>query len=380
MRFETKLIHAGQKPDEKTGSVNVPIYQTSTFKQDAVGKDRGWTYSRSSNPTRKALEDCVASLECAESAYAFASGMAAETAVLSLLKPGERLIASCDIYGGTYRLAEKVLKPNGIKVLYLDLSKPSNLERIKLPFSMVWLETPSNPLLKICDIKRISLLCQKNKAILSVDNTFATPFFQNPLLLGADICVHSSTKYLAGHSDIIGGVVAVKSKELAKKIKFQQNACGAVPGPWDSWLTLRGIKTLALRMKKHQENAFAVADFLKLRKEVSKVFFTGLKEHKGYYAALKQMKGHCGIVSFEIKGGEKSAKKFLSSLKLFSLADSLGGVESLANYPRVQTHGFLTEKQRVKLGITPGLIRLSCGIEDISDILYDLKKSFEKLK
>ncbi len=378
MRFETKLIHAGQKTDRDTGSVNVPVYQTSTFKQDAPGKSRnGWTYSRSGNPTRKALEDCVASLEQAWGAYAFASGMAAETAVLSMLKPGDTLIASKDIYGGTYRLIEKIIKPSGVKVLYCDLTDSKNLEKINRSFSMLWLETPSNPLLKVCDIRALSDVCRRKKAIVCVDNTFATPFFQRPLSLGADIVVHSSTKYLGGHSDIIGGLAAAKSEGLAKAIRFYQNAAGAIPGPWDAWLTLRGIKTLAVRMRKHEENALAAANFLKSRKEVEKVYFTGLKEHPGHETALKQMDGHCPILSFELCGGEKSVKRFFSKLKLFSLADSLGGVESLINYPRIQTHAFLTEEQRLKLGITPGLIRLSCGIEDKDDLIADLESALK---
>lgn len=379
MKFETRLIHAGQEPDRQTGSVNVPVYQTSTFKQDAIGHDRGWQYSRSSNPTRKALEDCIAALEEGKYGFAFASGMAAENAVLSLLRPGDTLLASIDIYGGTYRLLERVLKRNKIRVIYADLTDPKCLSSLKDSVKMVWLETPTNPLLRICDIALLARVCHRKKAILAVDNTFATPFFQRPIKLGADIVVHSSTKYLGGHSDVIGGLVVVKDDETAKGIKFHQNACGAVPGPWDAWLTLRGIKTLAVRMRKHQENAFAVADFLCKRKEVSAVFFPGLSSHRGYKTALKQMSGHCGVVSFELKGGEKAAYKFTSRLRIFSLADSLGGVESLANYPRVQTHAFLTEKQRLELGITPGLIRLSCGIEDKDDLISDISYAIRGL-
>jgi len=377
MKFETKLIHAGQEPDEATGSVNVPVYQTSTFKQDAIGRDRGWEYSRSGNPTRKALEDCAAALEGGKYGFAFASGMAAETAVLNLLEPGDAVIAGEDIYGGTYRLLEKVVKKTGVEALYADLKNPENLKKkLKKNVKLVWLESPANPLLSVCDLAAIAEICKKKKILLAADNTFATPYFQNPLALGADIVVHSSTKYLGGHSDVVGGLVVTSNEELGKRIKFYQNACGAIPGPWDAWLTLRGIKTLAVRMKRHEENAFAIAWFLRERPEALKVFFPGLPEHPGHETAKKQMRGFGGMVSFEIRGGYRAAYEFTRKLKLFSLADSLGGVESLACYPPVQTHASLSEKERLKRGINPGLIRLSLGIENKTDLLEDLKRAF----
>ena len=380
MEFETKLIHAGQEADKQTGSVNIPIYQTSTFKQDAIGKDRGWEYSRSGNPTRKALEDCIAALEGAKYGLAFASGLAAETAVLGgLLKKGDHVVAGDDLYGGTYRLFEKVFKNWGLEVSYADSKDPASFKKaIRRNTRLIWAETPTNPLLNITDIPALAGIAKKAKALLAVDNTFATPYFQQPLELGADIVVHSSTKYLGGHSDVIGGLLAIKGEEIHERIKFYQNAAGAVPGPWDAWLTLRGIKTLAVRMKAHEANAMEIAAFLQRHPAVSKVFYPGLKTHPGHAIADSQMSGFGGMVSFELKHGRGGADSFFRKLRIFTLAESLGGVESLACYPVTMTHAAIPERERLKRGITAGLVRLSPGIENSEDLLADLTRALKR--
>lgn len=379
MQFETKLIHAGQEADKQTGSVNVPVYQTSTYKQDAIGKDRGWEYSRSGNPTRKALEDCIAALEGAKFGLAFASGLAAETAVLGgLLKKGDHVVTGDDLYGGTYRLFEKVFKKWGLEISYADSKDPASFKRaMRRNTRLIWAETPTNPLLSITDIAALAKIAKKAKAVLAVDNTFATPYFQQPIKLGADIVVHSSTKYLGGHSDVIGGLLAIKSDELHETIKFYQNAAGAVPGPWDAWLTLRGIKTLSVRMKAHEANAFELASFLAGHPSVSKVYYPGLENHPGHALAADQMDGFGGMVSFELKGGRRAADSFFKKLKIFTLAESLGGVESLACYPATMTHAAIPEKERLKRGITDGLIRLSAGIENSDDLVKDLDRALK---
>jgi len=379
MQFETKLIHAGQAADKQTGSVNIPVYQTSTYKQDAIGKDRGWEYSRSGNPTRKALEDCIAALEGAKFGLAFASGLAAETAVLGgLLKKGDHVVAGDDLYGGTYRLFEKVFKKWGLEISYADSKDPASFKRaMRRNTRLIWAETPTNPLLSITDIAALAGIAKKGKAVLAVDNTFATPYFQQPIKLGADIVVHSSTKYLGGHSDVIGGLLAIKSDELHETIKFYQNAAGAVPGPWDAWLTLRGIKTLSVRMKAHEANAFELASFLAGHPSVSKVYYPGLENHPGHALAADQMDGFGGMVSFELKGGRRAADSFFKKLKIFTLAESLGGVESLACYPATMTHAAIPEKERLKRGITDGLIRLSAGIENSDDLVKDLDRALK---
>ena len=379
MKFETALIHAGQEADKETGAVNIPIYQTSTYKQDGIGKDRGWEYSRTGNPTRKALEDCIAALEGAKYGLAYASGLAAEaTTCLSLLKKGDHVVSGDDVYGGTYRLFEKVFRKWGLEITYADSKNPASFKKaMRRNTRLIWAETPTNPLLNITDIAALAEIAKKGKALLAVDNTFATPYFQRPIELGADIVVHSSTKYLGGHSDVIGGLMAVADKGVYEEIKFSQNAAGAVPGPWDSWLTLRGIKTLAVRMKAHEANAFAVANYLSSHRAVSKVFYPGLESHPGHALARKQMDGFGGMVSFELKGGRPAAEGFFKKLKIYMLAESLGGVESLACYPATMTHASIPEKQRLERGITAGLVRLSSGIENTEDLIADLEHALK---
>ena len=379
MKFETALIHAGQEADKETGAVNIPIYQTSTYKQDGIGKDRGWEYSRTGNPTRKALEDCIAALEGAKYGLAYASGLAAEaTTCLSLLKKGDHVVSGDDVYGGTYRLFEKVFRKWGLEITYADSKSPASFKKaMRRNTRLIWAETPTNPLLNITDIAALAEIAKKGKALLAVDNTFATPYFQRPIELGADIVVHSSTKYLGGHSDVIGGLMAVADKGVYEEIKFSQNAAGAVPGPWDSWLTLRGIKTLAVRMKAHEANAFAVANYLSSHRAVSKVFYPGLESHPGHALARKQMDGFGGMVSFELKGGRPAAEVFFKKLKIYMLAESLGGVESLACYPATMTHASIPEKQRLERGITAGLVRLSSGIENPDDLIGDLERALK---
>ena len=376
MKFETKAIWVGQAADQATGATIVPIYQTSTFTQEEVNKHKGYEYSRVGNPTRSALDACLASLEEGKYGLSFSSGLAAEHAILSLLRPGDHVIVPEDMYGGTYRLIKEIFEPFDVKFTFTDFT---DLKLIKKAFQpstkMVWIETPTNPLLKIFDIQAISEISRKNHAIVVVDNTFLSPYFQKPLLLGADIVVHSTTKYINGHSDIIGGAVILNQTDLFEKIQLVQKSVGAVPSPFDSWLTLRGVKTLAIRMRQHEENAFGVARFLGSQKNVEEVFFPGLETHPGYAIAKKQMTGFGGVVSFRIKGGLKESNDFFRKLKIFQLADSLGGVESLANYSALMTHDYFPKELRQKIGVTDNLIRLSVGIEHIDDLTEDLKNA-----
>jgi cystathionine beta-lyase/cystathionine gamma-synthase len=376
MKFETKAIWIGQAADEATGSTIVPIYQTSTFTQEEVNKHKGYEYSRVSNPTRTALDLCLASLEEGKYGLTFASGLAAEHAVLSLLRSGDHVIVPEDMYGGTYRLIKEILEPVNITFTFTDFTDLEAIEKAFLPTTkMVWIETPTNPILKIFDIEAISKLSHSKNAISVVDNTFATPYFQKPLLLGADIVVHSTTKYINGHSDLIGGAVILNDSALYKRVLLVQKSVGAVPSPFDSWLTLRGVKTLAIRMRQHEENAFRVARFLETQPNVEKVFFPGLETHPGHDIAKKQMTGFGGIVSFRIKGGLAEANIFFKKLRVFQLADSLGGVESLANYSALMTHEAFPPELRLKIGVTENLIRLSIGIEHIDDLLADLQNA-----
>jgi len=337
--FATKAIHVGQEPDPTTGAVTVPIYQTSTFAQEEPGKHRGYEYSRTGNPTRTALEKCLAALEEGKYCLTFASGMAAISAITTMLKSGDHVIACDDLYGGTRRLFEKILRNYSISFSYVDATTTKNVEAIiKSNTKMIWIETPTNPLLKIIDIKGISSIAKKHRILTVVDNTFASPYFQKPLLLGADIVIHSTTKYISGHSDVVGGAVITSNKEIYERLKFVQNAVGAIPSPFDSWLVLRGVRTLAIRMEKHWENAQKISEFLEEHPKIEKVIYPGLKSHPQHRLARKQMTGFSGIVSFEIKKGKKAAKQFLKNLKLFKLAESLGGVESLIEHPALMTH------------------------------------------
>lgn len=380
MKFETKAIHSGQQPDAGSGAVIVPIFQTSTFQQEAVGKHKGYEYSRTGNPTRTALETCLADLEGGKFGMAFSSGVAATAAVFSLFEKGTHIVLGDDLYGGTYRLAENIFKKWDFFTTYADVDDISSFQKAITPRTrLVWIESPTNPLLKVVDIKQLAEITHRKKGLLAVDNTFASPYFQNPLSLGADIVVHSTTKYINGHSDIVGGAVVVNDEDLYRQLKFYQNAAGAIPGPFDCWLTLRGIRTMAVRMKAHQENALCIAEFLASHKKVSKVFYPGLKNTKDYDIASKQMSGFGGIVSFELKGDFPAVEKFFSGLKIFLLAESLGGVESLVCYPARMTHGSIPEKERIERGITNSLIRISVGIENKEDLINDLEIALMKV-
>ena len=376
MEFETRAIHEGQQPDPLTGAVIVPIYMTSTYQQDAIAKHKGYEYSRTGNPTRTALEEALASIEGGKFGLAFASGVAATTIVLSLLKSGDHIVAGDDLYGGTYRLLEKVVKNWGVTTTYVDVDEVEVFKNAIQPNTkLIWLETPTNPLLKIVDIEVISKIAKENNLILVVDNTFASPYFQRPLELGADIVVHSTTKYLAGHSDIIGGGVVTSNEQLYSELKFYQNAIGAVPSPLDSWLVLRGIKTLAVRMREHEKNALLLAEFLEKHPKVERIYYSGLPSHEHHHLAKQQMKGFGGMISLELKGGFAEVARFVSRLKLFLLAESLGGVESLICYPPKMTHASLPEDERLKRGIKDNLVRLSVGIENQKDLKEDLENA-----
>jgi len=376
MKFETKAIWVGQAADEATGATIVPIYQTSTFTQEEVNKHKGYEYSRVGNPTRSALDACLASLEEGKYGLTFSSGLAAEHAILSILKPGDHVIVPEDMYGGTYRLIKEIFEPFNIRFSFTDFTDLNAIVKEFLPSTkMVWIETPTNPTLKIFDIKAISEISHKHNSLVVVDNTFLSPYFQKPLLLGADIVVHSTTKYINGHSDIIGGAIVLNDKVLYDKVHLVQKSVGAVPSPFDSWLTLRGVKTLAVRMRQHEENAFKVAGFLQKQPNVLEVFFPGLETHPGHDIAKKQMTGFGGVVSFKLKGGLPECNVFFKKLKIFQLADSLGGIESLANYSALMTHDYFPKKLREKIGVTDNLIRLSIGIEHIDDLLEDLKNA-----
>jgi len=373
--FATRAIHAGQDPDPATGATIVPIYATSTYTQAAPGQHKGYEYSRSGNPTRTALETCLAALECGERGLAFASGLAATNAVLAVLKPGDEVAAAADLYGGTFRLLERVFKPWGLLARYTDDPTPAGFARIITPATkLVWIETPTNPLLQILDIAALAELAHRSRAILAVDNTFASPYLQQPLKLGADLVVHSTTKYLGGHSDVIGGAV-IGGRELLQPIAFYQNAAGSVPGPFDAYLTLRGLKTLAVRMDQHCKNAGALAEWLTKQSQVERVYYPGLPTHPGHEIAKRQMRAFGGMISFRIKGGKEPAIRFMTRTKLFSLAESLGGVESLVCYPASMTHASIPAEIRLARGVDDGLVRLSAGIEDVNDLKEDLHRA-----
>jgi cystathionine beta-lyase/cystathionine gamma-synthase len=373
--FATRAIHAGQEADPATGATVVPIYATSTYTQAAPGQHKGYEYSRSGNPTRTALETCLAALEGGERGLAFASGLAATTAVFSILKPGDEVAAAADLYGGTYRLLERVFKPWGMVARYTDDPRPEAFARIiSRNTRLVWIETPTNPLLQILDITAIADVAHKAGAWLAVDNTFASPYLQQPLKLGADLVVHSTTKYLGGHSDVVGGAV-VGGRELLQPIAFYQNAAGGVPGPFDAWITLRGIKTLAVRMERHCANARRLATWLAKQPQVQKIYYPGLPGHPGHELARRQMRDFGGMISISVKGGKEAALRLLTRTRLFSLAESLGGVESLIGHPATMTHASIPAEIRQARGVDDGLVRLSVGIEDADDLQEDLRQA-----
>ena len=376
MRFATKAIHIGQAADPATGATITPIYQTATYTQEEIGQHKGYEYSRTGNPTRAALERCLAALEEGEFGLAFASGLAATTALLSILQPGDHVVAAEDLYGGTYRLFEKVYRPQGISFTYVDGRRPEAFRQaMQRHTRLVWVETPTNPLLHLVDIAAVAEITRAQQAILAVDNTFATPYGQRPLSLGAGVVVHSTTKYIGGHSDVIGGAVITSDPNLYQAVKFYQNAAGAVPGPFDCWLILRGLKTLAIRMCQHEANAMQVAEYLARHPLVNSVHYPGLPSHPQYELARQQMSTFGGMVSFEIAGDREAANTLFKNLTVFALAESLGGVESLACYPPEMTHGSIPIQERERRGITAGMIRLSVGIEDIEDLLADLEQA-----
>jgi len=373
MRFETLAIHAGERPDKTFGAVSVPIYQTSTFVFEDVGKTRGYDYSRTANPTRKVLEDTLAQLEGGKAGFAFATGMAAEMTVVHLLKAGDHVISGDDVYGGTYRLFQNVMHDLGLEFTFLRMNKRQAIEQaIKPNTRMIWIETPSNPLLNITDVKMVVDVAGKHNILTVIDNTFATPYFLRPIEYGVDLVVHSTTKYLNGHCDVVGGAVVTTTEELTQRVQFLLNAMGTCASPFDCWLVLRGIQTLPLRMRKHEENAMAVASYLQRHKAVSRVFYPGIESHPGHEIAKRQMKGFGGVVSFELKGGIKAVDNFLRRLKVFSLAESLGGVASLAEHPATMSHASMPPDYRAKIGISDDLIRLSIGLESIEDLIDDL--------
>jgi cystathionine beta-lyase/cystathionine gamma-synthase len=380
MRFETLAIHAGDRPDATTGAISVPIYQTSTFAFEDVGKTRGWDYSRTANPTRKVLEDAIAQLEGGKAGFAFATGMAAETTVMHLLKAGDHVISGDDIYGGTYRLFQDVMPAFGLEFTFLRLDDRKRIEEAIRPNTrMLWLETPSNPLLNIIDIEMVVDIAKKYELLTVIDNTFATPYFLRPIEYGVDLVVHSTTKYLNGHSDVVGGAVVTTTDELNQNMQFLLNAMGTCAAPFDCWLVLRGIETLPVRMKQHQENALAVANYLKGHPRVKKVLYPGLESHKGHEIAKRQMKGFGGVVSFELRGGIEAVNTFLRELKVFSLAESLGGVASLAEQPVTMSHASMPKDYREKVGITDELVRLSVGLENVDDLTEDLEQALNRL-
>ncbi len=376
MGFSTRAIHAGQQPDPTTGAIMTPLYLTSTFVQSSPGEHKGYEYSRTSNPTRKAYEDCLASLESGRYGFGFASGCAASTTVMHLLKEGDHVVASDDLYGGSFRLFDKVIRNNGIDFSFVDLSNPENLSSaITEKTKMVWIETPTNPMLKLVDIKRCAEIAKAKGMITVVDNTFMSPYFQRPLTLGADIVVHSTTKFINGHSDIVGGAVVVNDGDIAEKLAFLSNSMGAVCAPFDAFMCMRSLKTLPVRMEAHQKNALKIVDFLVEHSKVDKVIYPGHESHPQYSLAKEQMSGFGGMITFYLKGGLPEARAMLEKVKVFSLAESLGGVESLIEHPAIMTHASVPAEMRKELGIDDGLVRLSVGIEDIQDLLSDLEQA-----
>ncbi len=378
-RFETRAIHVGQEPDEATGATIVPVYQTVTFTQDEVGQHKGFEYSRGGNPTRAALEQCLASLEGGRFGFAYGSGMAAIHGAMQLLSSGDHVVVADDLYGGSYRLFEKVMPRYGLRFSYVDATRPEEVDKaVESATKMLWIESPTNPLLRLVDVAACGEIARRHGAWLVVDNTFATPFLQKPLALGAHVVVHSTTKYIGGHSDVIGGCLVVDDAEMAATLQFTRNATGGVPGPWDAWLTLRGAKTLALRMRQHEANARRVAEFLKGRPEVERVYYPGLPDHPGHAIAKKQMRGFGGMVALDLRGGETAARALCAATRLFALGESLGGVESLIGYPWSMSHAAFPPEVKRDKGITEGTVRLSVGIEHAEDLCADLEQALEK--
>ena len=377
MKFNTKAIHGGQIKEKGYGAVMPPIYQTSTYSQSSPGEHKGYEYSRTQNPTRHALERSIASLENAKYGLGFSSGLSAIDAIMKLFKPGDEIISTNDLYGGSYRLFNNIYEKFGLKFIFTDLRDQSNIESlISDKTKLIWVETPTNPMINVIDIKGLADICKSKNILLGVDNTFSTPYLQKPIDLGADIVMHSATKFLAGHSDVILGLLAVSNDELAEKLYFMQNSSGAICGPMDSFLTLRGIKTLHVRMDRHCENASKIAEFLDSHPSVDKLYWPGLKKHRNHDVAARQMKDFGGMISFTVKNGNfEKVKKITSNFKVFTLAESLGGVESLVNHPATMTHASIPVDERNKIGIVDSLIRLSVGIEDINDLIEDLRQA-----
>jgi cystathionine gamma-lyase len=380
MRFSTRAIHAGQDPDPATGSVTVPVYLTSTYQQPGPGKEGKYVYSRTANPTRTALEECLASLEEGRGGLAFSSGLAATATILLSLQKGDHVIAGDDIYGGTYRLFDQILRKYGLQFTYVNPEDPDNVAKaVRKNTRLIWIETPTNPLMRIVDIRQISKISKNARALLVVDNTFMSPYLQNPIKHGADIVVHSTTKYLGGHSDLIGGASVTKDEGVQTRLKYLQNAVGAVPGPLDCYLVLRGIKTLAVRMERHGENSKAISELLTKQPKVEKVNYPGLSDHPQRDIIKRQMRGNGGMLSFQLKGSFNQCKKFLTSLRVFTVAESLGGVESLIEHPASMTHASVPKERRLKLGIYDNLVRISVGIEDVEDLVQDLERGFKAI-
>jgi len=376
MGFATDCIHAGQEPDPSTGAIITPIYQTSTYVQEGLGQHKGYEYARTQNPTRRALEKNLAALEGGTDACCYASGMAAIHAVLALVEAGQRVVVSDNVYGGTHRLFTKVLARYAVQSVFLDASDAAALDARAGDFAMLWIETPTNPLMKICDIAALAEIARKRRAVLAVDNTFLSPFLQRPLALGADVVVHSTTKFLNGHSDSVGGVAVVQSAAHAEALRFYQNAAGAILSPFDSWLVLRGTKTLALRMPRHEENGRKVAEFLRGQKKVRKVYWPGFPDHPGHELQRRQASGFGSMITFDL-GGLEAARRLLKTVRLCSLAESLGGIETLISHPATMTHAGYTQVERDALGIGDGLVRISVGCEDAEDLVADLQRALD---
>jgi len=381
MKFGTKVIHAGQKVDDSTGAIMTPIYQTSTFAQSEPGKHKGYEYSRTANPTRNALQENIAALENGKYGLCFSSGLAATDAIIKLLLPGDEIISTNDLYGGTFRLFDQVFKRYGIKFHFTNLRNKKKLQNlVNKNTKLIWIETPTNPMMHVVNITDVVKIAKSNSILVCVDNTFSSPYLQTPLDLGANLVIHSATKYLSGHSDVILGALATNSLELMEKLAFIQNSCGAIPGPQDCFLTLRGIKTLHIRMERHCENASIIVDVLRKNSKIANIYYPGLKNHPDYTIAKEQMKNFGGMISFSLKNNRlQDAIKLVSSTKIFTLAESLGGVESLIGHPATMTHASIPKKQRIENGIVDSLIRLSVGIEDIDDLSADLLQALSKI-